>query len=399
MDERLFHLIEHARTNVAFYRRWLEGLPHVQTVDELSKLPLLHRRDVQAAGTDLVVDGVNPSKLRKVHTGGTTGVALELYRDPDDAMHEQARIRAARMRFGVPDEAKIVAVVGRPVGEDGRALFVPRSRTLWLGSGTASLSHDLFVEHYSSLCEFRPHLVRGYPTMLAMLSQSMLDEGLPPPASIIAVESSSEVLHRWQADLIHDAFGVPHHNLYGQVEHVAMASSCPHSPELHVDQTYGVVELTDDDGQVIRHPNVVGEVVATGLGNWTTPLIRYRTGDRASWADDECPCANQGPRLAGIEGRIREVLIDRHGQRHVFGNRFYGRLWVDGSPLRQAQFRHPGAGQLRLEAVLRDDVDRAAAARWLCEALSHLDEFDVTVTLVGEVQRTAVGKQPLLLME
>lgn len=398
-EAELHRLVAHARRAVPFYAKRFKGCPEVRCVDDLQGLPLLSRDEVQSAGVSLVADGVSPESLRIVHTGGTTGVALQLYRDPADAHHEQAHIQRARARFGVDPDAKIVAVVGRPVGEDGVSLLVPRTSTLWLGTGRSSLSDKLLMGHYQRICGYQPQLVRGYPTMLTMLADLMLGEGLPAPPSVVATESSSEVLHPWQVERIREAFGVPHHNLYGQVEHVAMASSCPCSDQLHVDLSYGFVEILDAEGRVIREPNVPGEVVATGLGNRTTPLIRYRTGDRASWAAGECSCGDPSPRLDALEGRIREVLIDRCGRQHVFGNRFYGALWADGSPLRQAQFRQRCAGDLVVTAVIRKGVGDDEATAWLLEALRHLQEFDLTVETVADIPRTAAGKQLLLIVE
>lgn len=192
------------------------------------------------------------------------------------------------------------------------------------------------------------------------------------------------------------------HNLYGQAEHVAMASSCPQSDSLHVDMAYGVVELVDDADRLIEDPDVVGEVVATGLGNWVAPLIRYRTGDRAAWAAwvaGPCPCGYRGPRLSAIEGRTREVVVDSGGNKHLFGARFYGRLWADGSPVSQAQFRQYEPGCLVVAVVLRDSADNDAATSWIHGALDHLREFDIAVEPVVEIPRTSAGKQQLLVVE
>lgn len=70
------------------------------------------------------------------------------------------------------------------------------------------------------------------------------------------------------------------------------------------------VHLAKEDA-ILYHPNLSGfhieilddELVVTDFNNRATPLVRYRTGDRARWVDRACPCGKPGP-LVSIEGRI-----------------------------------------------------------------------------------------------
>jgi phenylacetate-CoA ligase len=51
-----------------------------------------------------------------------------------------------------------------------------------------------------------------------------------------------------------------------------------------------------------------GEVVATSLFRWATPMIRYYLGDMATPLDDECPCGRGLPLLKNIEGRVVDFI-------------------------------------------------------------------------------------------
>lgn len=100
-------------------------------------------------------------------------------------------------------------------------------------------------------------------------------------------------------------------------EKAAFAAECEHSAELHVDPLYGVVELIDPEtGEIVDRPGTTGEVVVTGLLSRAMPLMRYRTGDLAAWADGPCACGRPMRRLAALEGRWgREALIGATGAR------------------------------------------------------------------------------------
>ena len=55
-----------------------------------------------------------------------------------------------------------------------------------------------------------------------------------------------------------------------------------------------------------------GELVLTNLGRLGSPLVRYRTGDRARLAATPCACGRTFARLeGGILGRLDDMLIVR----------------------------------------------------------------------------------------
>jgi phenylacetate-CoA ligase len=52
--------------------------------------------------------------------------------------------------------------------------------------------------------------------------------------------------------------------------------------------------------------------VATNLGRWGSPLIRYRTGDRVRLVREPCACGSPFPRLVGgILGRVDDMFTVR----------------------------------------------------------------------------------------
>jgi phenylacetate-CoA ligase len=387
-------LVAFASRSVAHYRATLDRSDGLSTAADLERLPILTRDTVRDEGVRLVADGVVPSSLRSVTTGGTTGVPLTLYRPAGDPERENAHVFAGWHRFGVRPGDRVAVVVGRPVGPSGATEKVVASTgTLWLGGD--HLDADRLSAHAARIQEYRPTMVRGYPSVLSLLASHMIDTGRPGPDSIVAVGTSSEVLTPWQAEAITRSFGVPIANLYGQSEHVALAVSCPASASLHVDMTYGVVELVDVDGKPIHEPGVVGEIVATGLYNRVAPLIRYATGDRAAWDSGPCGCGLSTPRLSRVDGRTRNVVVDSSGHRHLFGTSFSGLLWRPDAPFARVQFRQDEPGILVVAIRPRPGVDPRAAEAWVRDALENLDGFTVRVSAQERFRTTGLGKEPL----
>lgn len=57
---------------------------------------------------------------------------------------------------------------------------------------------------------------------------------------------------------------------------------------------------------------VDGELVATNLGRWGSPLIRYRTGDRAQLSREPCSCGSPFVKaVGGLRGRMDDMFTVR----------------------------------------------------------------------------------------
>src|SRR5207245_2077036 len=84
--------------------------------------------------------------------------------------------------------------------------------------------------------------------------------------------------------------------------------SCSQRDGIHLIESEFIFEVLDADG----HPSVEGELVATNLGRWGMPLIRYRTGDRVKVSREQCSCGSAFLKLlGGIQGRVDDMLTVR----------------------------------------------------------------------------------------
>lgn len=392
-NERLARQIESAVRTVPYYRSTF-GDVRVRDVSDLVNLPVLTRKSLQENSSRLIAEGVPPASLRRTTTGGTTGQPLVVYRDPAAIQRERAHVFAAWRRFGVLPGQRVAVVVARAVGPDGAInRYVEETQTLWLGG--EQFPPERLDEIVDRLQQFRPVLLRGYPTTLTLLGQHMIEQKIEPPDSLVAVGTSSEVLYPWQASVLREAFRRPIANLYGQTEQVALAVGCRESTSLHVDTTYGVVEILDAEGRPISEPGVVGELVATGLVNVQTPLIRYAIGDRAAWDTPDCPCGLQTPRLTMFEGRTVDRVVDRHGQVHLFNLRLYEPLFEPDTPVARVQFWQDEPGVLRTVVRPKPGVTPEAVEEWARNALAGIDDFDYVISARDEFRSTKSGKQPL----
>src|SRR3989442_1007385 len=76
--------------------------------------------------------------------------------------------------------------------------------------------------------------------------------------------------------------------------------SCSQRDGVHLFESEFIFEIID------------GELVATNLGRWGSPLIRYRTGDRVEVSRDPCLCGSPFMKIVGgIRGRVDDMVTIR----------------------------------------------------------------------------------------
>ena len=113
--------------------------------------------------------------------------------------------------------------------------------------------------------------------------------------------------------------------------------SCSARDGVHLIESEFIFEVTDD-----------GELVATNLGRWGMPLIRYRTGDRVVVSRDPCPCGSPFMKIVGgIQGRVDDMFTVR-------GVNLYP------SQVEDIVRRHPGVAEFLIEHRRERRMDEVA---------------------------------------
>ena len=81
---------------------------------------------------------------------------------------------------------------------------------------------------------------------------------------------------------------------------------------MHVSAENMIVEILNGDKSCKTGER--GEVVVTELKNYVMPLIRYRTGDYASFSDKPCECRRTLPVICNLMGRAYDTIKNRSGK-------------------------------------------------------------------------------------
>ena len=118
-----------------------------------------------------------------------------------------------------------------------------------------------------------------------------------PGASIPATRAAIEA-----------AYGAVAFDHAGMTELGPTGHSCSQRDGIHLIESEFIFEVIDADGR----PAEEGELVATNLGRWGMPVIRYRTGDLVSTSHTPCSCGNPFVKVkGGIRGRVDDMFTVR----------------------------------------------------------------------------------------
>jgi len=94
----------------------------------------------------------------------------------------------------------------------------------------------------------------------------------------------------------------------GMTELGPTGHSCTQRDGIHLIESEFIFEVVDVKGR----PALEGELVATNLGRWGSPLFRYRTGDHVIASRERCSCGSPFMKIVGgIRGRVDDMFTVR----------------------------------------------------------------------------------------
>jgi len=393
-DAELPPLLVHAARHVPFYRRHWQRRPPSADPRDLASWPVLEKRDLRENPRAFLADGLDPRGLVRLHTSGTTGTPLTLWRSRRTNVEWYALFDArARGWYGVTRRSRWANIGGQiVVANDARRppfwVWSEGLRLLYMSS--YHLAPTVAADYLGALRQHRIEYLLGYSSSLHSLAHGVLANGLAEEARSlglrVAIANAEPVLPH-QREAIRAAFGCEMRETYGMAEIAVAASECE-AGALHEWPDAGVVELLDGD-QPVRDGEP-GDVVATCLLNREMPLIRYRVGDRAVRSTDSTPCAcgRRLPRWAGVEGRIDDVLWTRDG-------RPIGRLdpiFKGDLRIVEAQILQETLDRIVVRVVPARGYNEHDAASIVAGARARLGNVDVEIEQVSEIARSANGK-------
>lgn len=364
-QRHLVTLAEYSARHSRYCARRLEaaGLSAADlgSAEGLARLPVMTRRDLQAAGADLHCrrEPKGHGAVRETRTSGSTGEPVVVRRTETSSLFWNA-LGMRELRWHRRNLAGRLCAIRANVSEytllddwgAPASLFVATGPRLMLPIATDVAQLAAWV------ADFRPTLLVVYPSTLNALTEHCRRQrmSLPDLEHILTVGETLAPAIRAEAEA---TFDVAIADCYSSQEFGYIAAQCPDSGLYHVMSESVIAEVLTDDGRVCGEGEI-GRVTITDLHNYATPLVRYAIGDFAEVAGP-CPCGRGLPTWRRIVGRERNLVVMPDGSRHwpVTGL-LRGR---DVAPLVQYQVVQEAVDALELRLVVERELTASEEAQ------------------------------------
>lgn len=402
---RLNALLQHAHAHCPFYTERLDaaGLRggRVSSLEALSDLPMLTKRDIQQHRADIIADCFDEPDLRPDHTGGSTGDPLHFYNDRGEHfLNKVCREYRGNLTSGWHYGMRTVRLWGAGVDVGQSKRLTTRLYQWALNDRVLDcmyLDEDIIDQHIAMMGRHRVQVVVAYTTIAYLFATKLLERGttVVRPNTVIV---SAEMLTQPQREVIEAGFGCKAFNRYGCREVGLVAAECDAHRGMHIGTDQLVVEVVDDDGRSVR-PGEMGRILLTDLFNYGMPFIRYDVGDMGILSDEACPCGRSLPLLAEVVGRDSDVIRMPSGRRiactavvTVFAKQLKG--------VANLQLVRNGVTTFTLRIMRGSDYQDGELA-YLQEQLSALlaPEAEVSYEFVDDIARSPSGKYQFLVSE
>ena len=271
-------------------------------------------RASQQPGLPVLFGKFRRHKLVRNTSTGSTGTPTVFYDDGATTALNWAHELRLKSWFGLPPGVKEARMTGIST------LYPPKSmrRSIRKAFWNQMVLPGIFLSDcdyefsLQNIYDFRPRVLWGYTPALTGLARYMqrVNKDIAPCHPELVI-SWAAPLYEHEKKLLTEVFGCPVTNLYGsrEVGHVAML--CPHG-SMHVNQENYIVEL---EGAGAGEPKTgPGNILVTQLNESPMPFLRYRIGDLAEIAQDDCSCGRSLGVLKSVLGRIGDVLKTKDGR-------------------------------------------------------------------------------------
>jgi phenylacetate-CoA ligase len=253
-SERLHKLIEHAYSNVPYYRRVMveRGLTplDIASAADLAKLPVLTKDLIRANLEEMCSEGPLRNRLVLGHTSGSTGSPLTFYGSIDERRaHGLARAIRAREWAGVRlgDRSLHIHLQLEPLPRRRPVAWLKQELKRVVDVDTCSISENTLPGIIERMKHMEPFYLGSYPSIVFFIASFIRDSGLSAPRPLAVITGGEQLLHH-QRELITDVFGTEPYSKYSSFENWEIASECPSHSGMHVNAEDILVELADEGG-------------------------------------------------------------------------------------------------------------------------------------------------------
>ena len=301
--------IDYARRNTPFYRRHLASLQAgpLKSLSDIARIPFTTPSDLARDPFGfLAVRQADVARIVTLRTSASTGNAKRLFFTEEDLELTVDFFHHGMSTLVKPGQRVMVFLPGERADSVGDLLVRGLARMDVRAFAYGPISDP--VNAAQAFAAFGAHCLVGIPTQILALASSS-DGAAPGKESIKSVLLTTDYVPRAIAETLEKAWDCRVFNHYGMTEMgLGGGVECEALSGYHLRDADLYFEVVDHESGQAVPDGTKGEVVFTTLTRRGMPLIRYRTGDKAGFIPQPCPCGTALRRMEPVRGRWEGAL-------------------------------------------------------------------------------------------
>jgi len=393
---KLQRLMRYCFENIKYYREVFEGVgikpEQLQSVTDLQRLPFLTKEELRNRWWDFLPRELGPCRVSR--TSGSTGIPVCILSDSNSRVFNSAGVIRYRCAVGM---SFFGGAIVTPLKTETELQKRPHwtflqgfHKTYYVNPYVGSAENVRYAGRLFGSLK-RPALVGITPAISALAYR--IGDGFFPPLRPCIVLTSGQCLEPQVRKLLESTFEAKVADIYACNEAGDVAWQCLEGSGYHVNADNIIVEIVKD-GKVVKGGEA-GEVAITNLNRYAMPIIRYKNGDIASFATQDCSCGCKLPILGGIVGRSGEDIYLPEGK-SIPWNRVKGLM--NHPQIRRFQLVQNADSSFEIRYVAERDANTAALERLLLARYRKLLGLSISVSMqrVERIAPSASGKIKLV---
>lgn len=297
--------------NSPFYRKRLVYPPDINGIEDISRLPLTTKEDLQRDNWGFLC-GPRNNLSEIVATTGTTGahVFIGLTKKDMERLAENEK-RCFSYTGVTPDDLFLLSVTMDNLFIAGMAYYSGLQR---LGAGVIRMGPHSPKRQLELIQGLKPTGIVAVPSfIIAIYKQAEKDNINLEESSLKKIVLIGEAIRNQDfssntlGKMVEKASFVESFSTYGITEAQVAFCECREHKGLHSHPDLVYPEIVDDNGNVLKDWET-GELVVTTFQIEGMPLLRYRTGDITFKLTERCDCGRTSARIGPIIGRKAQKL-------------------------------------------------------------------------------------------
>ena len=303
--------VSHLYKNSPFYRKKIGSLPDIKAIDDISRLPITTKDDLQKDNWGfLCVPKNNLSEI--VATTGTTGAHVFIGLTKKDLERLAENEKRCFSYTGVTqDDLFLLSVTMDNLFIAGMAYYSGLQR---LGAGVIRMGPHTPKRQLELIQTLNPTGIVAVPSfIIAIYKQAEKDRIDLKKSSIKKIVLIGEAIRNLDfssntlGKMVEKLSTAESYSTYGITEAQVAFCECQYRKGLHSHPDLVYPEIVDDSGNVLKDGET-GELVVTTFQAEGMPLLRYRTGDITFKLTERCDCGRTSTRIGPIIGRKAQKL-------------------------------------------------------------------------------------------